>query len=158
MTSKRIFAAFGFVVLALLLATPVVFAEGVIMDGNSHPAQFCVSSADRTVPIMCTSDPTTYYEITVPGGHPAVASGVITVTTAGTSVQGTSVATKECYFTGLTGNTLQCFIGAASGDNRSKGLVIGEAQAEGPIHVTNLNLLWFDCGTSGNSVAYFCTK
>lgn len=156
MKASRFLAALA--ALIVLIVPIALYAEGVIMDGNSHPADFCVSSADRTVPIMCTADPTTKYPIVVPGGHAVVASGVITVTTAGTSVQGSNVAAKECFFTGLVANTLQCFIGAATGDNRSKGLVIGETTAEGPVHVDNLNLLWFDCGTSGDKVAYFCTR
>ena len=94
-----------------------------------------------------------------PAGHGGVESEVITVTTAGTSVVGTTLTVKECYFSLPTGNTGQCFLGEATGDNRQKGLVLTKTlNPVGPIRVANLNLIWFDCATSGDKVAYFCTK
>lgn len=93
-------------------------------------------------------------------GHQAVASGIITVTTAGTSVQGATVTTKQCWFQTAAGATgTNCFLGAATGDNRNKGLMlIKGAVSVGPIPIQNLNLVWADCATSGDTVQYFCTN
>lgn len=93
-------------------------------------------------------------------GHQSVASGIITVATAGTSVQGATVTTKQCWFQTAAGATgTNCFLGAATGDNRNKGLMlIKGAVSVGPIPIQNLNLVWADCATSGDTVQYFCTN
>ena len=93
-------------------------------------------------------------------GHQATASGIITVTTAGTSIQGASVTTKECWFQTAAGATgTNCFLGAATGDNRNKGLMLIKGTVSvGPIKIQNLNLVWADCATSGDTVQYFCTN
>lgn len=91
-------------------------------------------------------------------GNPTVVSGVITVTTAGTSVQGASNTVKECWFSGPATNTGQCFIASSTGDHRLNALPILETASIGPVHISNTNLVWADCITSGDLVTFFCTN
>jgi hypothetical protein len=94
-----------------------------------------------------------------PTGHGTFVSGTISVTTAGTSVQGGSNTTKQCYFGAAPSNTGNCFLGAATGDNRNKGLVLIKSYPSiGPISMTNTNLAWADCANNGDVVTFFCTN
>ena len=84
-----------------------------------------------------------------------VASGQITVTTAGTAVQGTSVTlTNGVYIKALAGNTGKVYVGndgaadvtSANGFELSAGEMI-------LVQVANLNEMWFDAATNGDK---FC--
>jgi hypothetical protein len=82
-------------------------------------------------------------------------SGQITVTTAGTAVQGGNVELSNgVYVKALAGNTGVVYVGndgagdvaAGNGFQLSAGEVV-------PVQVSNLNQLWFDAATNGDK---FC--
>jgi hypothetical protein len=82
-------------------------------------------------------------------------SGIITVTTAGTAVQGGNVPlTNGVYIRALSANTGLAYVGNdGAGDVSSANgysLLPGEPI---PIQVANLNQLWFDTAVSGEK---FC--
>jgi hypothetical protein len=82
-------------------------------------------------------------------------SGVITVTTAGTAVQGPNVAlTNGAYVRALSTNTGIVYLGNdGAGDVSSSngyGLTAGQAVI---VQVANLNELWFDSAVNGEK---FC--
>jgi hypothetical protein len=80
-------------------------------------------------------------------------SGQITVTTAGTSIQGGNVTlTNGVYIKALTGNTGNMFIGYATGDNRDKFELDGNQLIL--VMVSNLNQLWFDASVNGEKVCW----
>ena len=91
-------------------------------------------------------------------GSASVVSGIITVATAGTSVQGASNTVKQCWFSGPATNTGQCFLAHNTGDHRVNSLPILETASIGPVSISNTNLIWADCITSGDIVAFFCTN
>jgi len=85
-------------------------------------------------------------------------SGKITVAAAGTSVQGGSNVVKQCWFNGPATNTGQCFLAASTGDHRADSLAVLETETIGPIQISNTNLVWADCITSGDYIGFFCTN
>lgn len=93
----------------------------------------------------------------VPINYGEAVSGQITVTTAGTAVQGTDVTLNNgVWLAALGGNTGNCYVGndgandvtATNGFELVKGVTF--------IHVTvrNLNELWFDAATNGDKVCW----
>jgi len=85
----------------------------------------------------------------------AAISGQITVTTAGTAVQGSSVAlTNGVYIEALAGNTGYVYVGNdGAGDVTSANGYELKQGNQVIIQVSNLNQLWFDAATSGDK---FC--
>jgi hypothetical protein len=85
----------------------------------------------------------------------AAICGQITVTTAGTEVQGGNVALDNgVYIRALTGNTGVVYVGndGAGAVSASTGYQLNKGEAV-TIHVANLNQLWFDAATNGDK---FC--
>jgi len=83
----------------------------------------------------------------------AAISGQVTVTTAGTSIQGGSVAlTNGVYVKALGANTGKMYIGYATGDNRT-GYELSADQAV-IVQVANLNQLWFDASVNGEKICW----
>lgn len=82
-------------------------------------------------------------------------SGQITVTTAGTAVQGPDVP-GECFLLkAAPANTNPVWIGNASGTvAATSGLGLKAADNGIEIAVTNLKLLWFDATTSGEKICW----
>ena len=82
-------------------------------------------------------------------------AGQITVSTAGTAVQGTDVPGYGFFIRGLTGNTGLVYVGNdAAGDVTSSN---GFELAAGDmiyIEVPNLNYLWLDAATNGDKVSW----
>jgi hypothetical protein len=92
-------------------------------------------------------------------------SGQITVTTAGTAVQGTdaplaggTTVNKQVlvYVRALPGNTGVMYMGQDGADDvtSSNGYPLS-AGDQLPVYVQNLNELWFDASVSGEGVAWF---
>jgi len=82
-------------------------------------------------------------------------SGQITVTTAGTEVQGGDVALSNgVYVRALTGNTGVVYVGndGAGAVTSSNGYQLDKGEMI-LVQVTNLNQLWFDAATNGDK---FC--
>lgn len=82
-------------------------------------------------------------------------SGQITVTTAGTEVQGGNVALDNgVYIRALTGNTGVVYVGndGAGAVTSSNGYQLDKGEMI-LIQVANLNALWFDAATNGDK---FC--
>lgn len=87
---------------------------------------------------------------------PGLMSGVITVTTAGTAVNGTDVKTPNGVFIrGLTGNTGVVYVGNdGAGDvAATNGYELDKGQAI-YICVANLKDLWFDAATNGDKLCW----
>jgi hypothetical protein len=83
-------------------------------------------------------------------------TGQITVTTAGTAVQGPDVPLPNGVFIkALAGNTGKVYVGNdGAGDVTSgNGYELEAGKAAPPIQVANLNELWFDAATNGDK---FC--
>ena len=83
-------------------------------------------------------------------------SGQITVTTAGTAVQGTSTGNYTGFFVrALSGNTGNVYLGNDGADDITSGN--GYELAPGDqiyIEAPNLNELWFDAATSGDKFSW----
>jgi len=85
----------------------------------------------------------------------AATSGQITVTTAGTEVQGPSVTGNGFFIRALSGNTGKVYVGNDGADAVSS--TTGYELAAGDqvyIECGNLNLLWFDAATSGDKFSW----
>jgi hypothetical protein len=83
-------------------------------------------------------------------------SGVITIATAGTAVQGTDIALGNGVFIkALSGNTGKVYVGNdGAGDVTSAN---GFELAQGDLillQVANLNNLWFDSATNGDKICW----
>jgi len=82
-------------------------------------------------------------------------SGQITVTTAGTAVQGTDVDMDGVYLSGIDGNTGLVYVGHdGAGDVTAANGYELSATKQIFLSVTNLKELWFDAATSGDKVAW----
>ncbi len=82
-------------------------------------------------------------------------SGQITVTTAGTEIQGGNIALDNgVYVRALTGNTGVVYVGndGAGAIASTNGYQLNKGEAV-RIQVANLNELWFDSATNGDK---FC--
>jgi hypothetical protein len=82
-------------------------------------------------------------------------SGQITVTTAGTEIQGGNIALDNgVYIRALTGNTGVVYVGndGAGAVTSSNGYQLNKGEAV-RIQVANLSELWFDSATNGDK---FC--
>jgi hypothetical protein len=83
----------------------------------------------------------------------AAYSGQITVTTPGTSIQGSDVAlTNGVYIKALGGNTGKMYLGYATGDNRAKYELSADQLIL--IQLSNLNQLWVDASVAGEKVCW----
>jgi len=83
-------------------------------------------------------------------------SGQITVTTAGTAIQGSSVSlTNGVYIRALSGNTGKVYVGNdGAGDVTSSNGYELYAGDQIIISVDNLNKLWFDSATNGDKFSW----
>jgi len=92
-------------------------------------------------------------------------SGQITVTTAGTAVQGTSIPGPEFVITAHPGNTGVVYVGNdGAGDvAATNGFPLGSVGATPSeiavyVRAANLNELWFDAASNGDKVCWLKTK
>jgi len=99
--------------------------------------------------------------IVTPGAAPATPvtsaiSGQITVTTAGTAVQGPDVAlTNGAYIHAIAANTGVVYFGNdGAGDVSSANGYELEAGKTLPSYVANLNQLWFDAAVNGSKFSW----
>ena len=83
-------------------------------------------------------------------------SGQVTVTTAGTAVQGPAVKGTLFAFQGLPGNTGVTYVGNDGADDVSAttGFPLPSAGPGIVMYVNNLQDLWFDAATNGDLVAW----
>lgn len=78
--------------------------------------------------------------------------GQVTVTTAGTAVQGGNVSLRNgVYVKALSGNTGKVYVWWATGDGRT-GYELSPGEVV-PVQTSNLNEIWFDAATNGDK---FC--
>ena len=84
-------------------------------------------------------------------------SGQITVTTAGTAVQGTDAAGEWWYLFGKSDNTGSTFVGHdGAGDvTATNGYELVKGANQILIHAQNLKELWFDAANNGDVVCWF---
>lgn len=82
-------------------------------------------------------------------------SGQVTVTTAGTAVQGDDVPAKAFfYFMGHPDNTDSVWLGNVSGDVAStNGFALGAGEKI-VMYLANLSDLWFDADVSGEKICW----
>jgi len=89
-------------------------------------------------------------------------SGQITVTTAGTAVQGTSIPGPEFAIVAHPGNTGIVYVGNdGAGDvAATNGLPLGTVGTEYVVYIraANLNELWFDAASNGDKVCWLKTR
>lgn len=82
-------------------------------------------------------------------------SGQITITTAGTAVQGPDVPGARFVLKAHPSNTNPVWVGNVSGDvDNTNGLGLKAADQGIVVCVSNLQLLWFDATTSGEKVCW----
>lgn len=84
-------------------------------------------------------------------------SGQITVTTAGTRVQGPDVPGSQFFIKAAPANTNPVWIGDAT-VSATVGMGLKAADAGIYVNVANLSLLWFDATTSGEKVCWMRVK
>jgi hypothetical protein len=87
----------------------------------------------------------------------SAASGQITVTTAGTAVQGPATEPGDYLIRGMPANTgaYVYFGNDGAGDvSSSNGYVLGSGE-QAVVHVGSLNELFFDVTTNGDKLAWF---
>lgn len=84
----------------------------------------------------------------------SVLSGQITVTTAGTAVQGTDVPGGEIMLKAHPDNTQSVWVGNVSGDVSSSNGFPLDAGESVIVKVSNLNALWFDAEVNGEKVCW----
>lgn len=97
--------------------------------------------------------------VVAPANDPAdsALSGQITVSTAGTEVQGPNIALPNgVYISALAGNAGVVYVGndGAGAVSSSTGY---QLRKDGPpilVQVSNLNKLWFDAATNGDKVCW----
>lgn len=88
-----------------------------------------------------------------------VMSGVITVTTAGTAVQGTSVAGEGFFIRALKANTGIIYVGNdGNGDVASTNGYELSAGDQIYVDAPNLALLWFDASVNGEKACWLKAK
>jgi len=87
-------------------------------------------------------------------------SGQITVSTAGTAVQGTDIPGPEFAITAEPGNTGVVYVGNdGAGDvTATNGYPLGTAEGWVYIQAANLNELWFDAASNGDKVCWLKTR
>lgn len=92
-------------------------------------------------------------------------SGQITITTAGTAVQGTDIPGPEFILSPHPGNTGVVYVGNdGAGDiTASNGYPLGDVGATSTGHViyiraANLNELWFDAASNGDKVCWLKSR
>ena len=84
-----------------------------------------------------------------------VLSGQITVTTAGTAVQGDDVPGYGFFIQALSGNTGLVYVGNdGAGDVTSANGLEMQAGDTIYVEVPNLNMLYFDAATNGDKFSY----
>ena len=83
-------------------------------------------------------------------------SGQVTVTTAGTAVQGTTISGKRFALQALPGNTDLIYVGNDGADDvaATNGFPLPKIGPGVVIDVDNLDDLWFDSATNGDKVAW----
>jgi hypothetical protein len=82
-------------------------------------------------------------------------SGQISVTTAGTAVQGPDVVSGEFILKAHPSNTGAIWVGNVSGDvTNANGLPLQPGESL-PVKVSNLNALWFDADADGEKCCWF---
>ena len=84
-------------------------------------------------------------------------AGQITVTTAGTAVQGaTTVLENGVYIKALAGNTGKVYVGNDGADDvtSANGFELSPGDPPIIIQVWNLNELWFDAATNGDKLCW----
>lgn len=84
-------------------------------------------------------------------------SGRITITTAGTAIQGPNVAGSLFFLWAAHDNTGDyCFVGNDGADDVSSttGAPMKKDLNPTPLAVNNLNEAWFDSDTSGDEIAW----
>ena len=83
-------------------------------------------------------------------------AGQITVTTAGTEVQGTAIKGSIFLIQGLPGNTGVCYFGNDGADaiSATTGFPLPAAGPGVVMYISDLSDLWFDAATSGDKVAW----
>ncbi len=87
----------------------------------------------------------------------SASSGQITVTTAGTAVQGPSTEPGDYLIRGMPANSgaYVYFGNDGAGDvSSSNGYVLGSGE-QAVVHVNSLSDLWFDVTTNGDKLAWF---
>lgn len=84
-------------------------------------------------------------------------AGQVTVTTAGTAVQGPDVPGGQFLLKAAPANTNPIWIGDST-VSATVGLGLKAADAGVYVNVTNLKLLWFDATTNGEKVCWIRTK
>ena len=85
-----------------------------------------------------------------------VLSGQITVTTAGTAVQGTNIGLANgVYLKADPDNTDAVFVGNDGADDvtNANGFPLGVGETI-LVQVSNLNMLWFDADVSGEKICW----
>lgn len=81
-------------------------------------------------------------------------SGHVTVTTAGTAVQGPDIPGNIFCFTAHPSNTNPVWLGNVAGDIANSNGFPLKPQQNLYLRVNNLNALWFDATTNGEKVCY----
>jgi hypothetical protein len=87
-------------------------------------------------------------------------SGQVTVATAGTAVQGTSIPGPEFALTAHPDNTGVVYVGndGANDVTSANGYALGTAEGMVVVRAANLNELWFDAATNGDIVCWLKTR
>ena len=82
-------------------------------------------------------------------------SGQITVTTAGTAVQGPDVPGSRFIIRAHPSNTNPVWVGNVSGDvDNANGYALAATNNGVEVEVANLSLLWFDATTNGEKLCW----
>ena len=83
-------------------------------------------------------------------------SGQITITTAGTAIQGTAIKGKVFSIQALPGNSGVCYVGNDGADDVSAttGFPLPAAGPGIVMYVNDLSDLWFDAASNGDKVAW----
>lgn len=82
-------------------------------------------------------------------------SGQITITTAGTAVQGPNIDGGNFWIKALPGNTGIIYVGNVDGDvSSSNGFPLSAGEVI-YCNISGLDALWFDASISGEKVAWF---